>query len=117
MRNEDKYNKCKDSEESFIECIPETNPFSIFWTVTFSAKNKGKLEDLKRLGEIESKVQQVRLQEKSHKKIDFQFDEKELFEPNTNVVTETSKKTLKYLRPQLKQLKGILEIYLEKLML
>ena len=59
----------------------------------YSLKTKDELKDLVELDDLQSKVKQVRLVEKLGKQ-GFHYDVKELFEPITKTLTDTSQKLL-----------------------
>ena len=59
----------------------------------YSVKNKDDLQDLEELADLQSKVKQVRLEEKLGKQ-GFHYDTKQLFEPITKTITDTNQKLL-----------------------
>lgn len=59
----------------------------------YSVKNKDDLQDLEELADLQSKVKQVRLEEKLGKQ-GFHYDTKQLFEPITKTIMDTNQKLL-----------------------
>ena len=57
----------------------------------YSIKIKDDLKDLEELADLQSKVKQVRLEEKLGKQ-GFHYDTKQLFEPITKTIKDTNQK-------------------------
>ena len=72
----------------------------------YSIKNRDVLKDLEELAELQSKVQQVRLCKKFGKQ-SFHHDTKDLFEPITKAVTDTSQKIFEGTRSKTKAIEEL----------
>ena len=59
----------------------------------YTIKNKAGSKDLEELSELQTKVKQVRLEEKLGKQ-GFHYDTKQLFEPITKTITDTNQKLM-----------------------
>ena len=83
-----KFCSCNESKETYIVCIPETNPFKDFIKMLYSIKIKKYLKELKKLEEKQSQLNDTRAQEKLGKQI-LSFDWHKDFEPVTKTIKHT----------------------------
>ena len=77
-----------ESKNTYIECIPESEPFQIF-QMLFPIKDREDLEKLKELATLQNQVKAVRLQDKLGEQ-NFHEDMKKVFEPVTKSLEKTS---------------------------